>query len=694
MTSNINAAKANHEKIVKILQTEDGIINPTRNDIIRYKLYQELKMNSYKTFYSNTYVPREDLFTKKFDIEHIIPKSRLFDDSFSNKTLAPRQENIEKADDTAIDFIERKFGSEAITDYEARLDMMLKQNFKNPEEGINKAKYKKLLMKGTEIGKGFIERDLRDSQYIAKKAKEMLQEVCRNVVSTTGSITDKLRDDWDLINVMQELNFDKYKKLGLTEIIEKKDGNTKERIVDWTKRNDHRHHAMDALTVAFTKHNHIQYLNYLNARKDENNKMHNNVIAIENKETELLIDDKGKRKRKFKQPLPNFRTEAKKHLEAVLISFKAKNKVVTKNKNKVAIKGSEKVKTELTPRGQLHKETVYGKLHQYSTKLEKISAKFDEATIQKVAKYNERIALLKRLRENDNDPKKAFTGKNSPSKNPIYLDDQKTFALDEKVKLVELEADFTIRKEISPDLKLDKVTDVGVRRILQKRLDNFNGNAKEAFSNLDKNPIWLNKEKGITIKRVTISGVKNAEALHHKKDHLGNGILDANGNKIPADFVSTGNNHHVAIYQDENGDLQENVVSFYEAVERVNQKLPVIDKTYNKHLGWQFLFTMKQNEYFIFPSENFNPKEIDLLNTSNNQLISTNLFRVQTLSIVKYGNSIIRDFKFRHHLETTVDDKKVLQTTTYQQIKSLEPLKSIVKVRINHIGQIVKVGEY
>jgi CRISPR-associated endonuclease Csn1 len=68
---------------------------------------------------------------------------------------------------------------------------------------------------------------------------------------------------------MQELNFDKFQKLGLTEKVEKKDGSFKERIVDWSKRNDHRHHAMDALTVAFTKHNHIQYLNYLNARFNE-----------------------------------------------------------------------------------------------------------------------------------------------------------------------------------------------------------------------------------------------------------------------------------------------------------------------------------------------------------------------------------------------------------------------------------------
>ncbi|MDX9705857.1 MAG: type II CRISPR RNA-guided endonuclease Cas9, partial [Weeksellaceae bacterium] len=196
------------------------------------------------------------------------------------------------------------------------------------------------------------------------------------------------------------------------------------------------------------------------------------------------------------------------------------------------------------------------------------------------------------------------------------------------------------------------------------------------------------------------------------KDHFGNEILDDKGNKIPVDFVSTGNNHHVAVYRspvlnkngelvlEENGtpkyELQENVVSFFEAVERVNQGLPIIDKAYNQHLGWEFLFTMKQNEMFVFPNEEtgFKPTEIDLLDPRNKKEISPNLFRVQTLSIVKYGNNTIRDFKFRHHLESTLTDIKELQGITFQQIKSLSPLQNIIKVRINHLGDIVGVGEY
>ena len=189
-------------------------------------------------------------------------------------------------------------------------------------------------------------------------------------------------------------------------------------------------------------------------------------------------------------------------------------------------------------------------------------------------------------------------------------------------------------------------------------------------------------------------------------------ILDGKGNRIPVDFVNTGNNHHVAIYRkpildkqglpicDEQGnplyELDEKVVSFYEAVARANEGLPIIDKGYRSSEGWQFLYTMKQNEYFVFPNEKtgFNPKEIDLMDPSNNALISPNLFRVQTMSKVQYGNSIVRDYKFRHHLETTVQDVKELKDITYRQYKSLGFVDGVVKVRVNHIGQIVSVGEY
>jgi CRISPR-associated endonuclease Csn1 len=690
MTINIGEAKRLHEQIFKKLQTEFAIKHPTRNDIIRYKLYEELKNNGYKDLYTNTYIQREILFSKQIDIDHIIPQAKLFDDSFSNKTVVFRQDNLNKGNTTAHDYIESKYGEKAAEEFVERARRLFEVGRKNKEAGISKAKFEKLKKKEHEIGDGFIERDLRDSQYIAKKAKNMLYGITRSVVSTTGSITDRLREDWDLVNIMQELNFEKFKKQGLTELVEKKDGTFKERIVDWSKRNDHRHHAMDALTVAFTKHNHIQYLNYLNARRNENHKLHGNIIAIEAKETVLITDHDDNKKRKFKEPIPNFRQIAKEHLENVLVSHKAKNKVVTKNKNKIA--GKEKLQETLTPRGQLHKETVYGKIKQPIIKEERVGVKFNIETINKVINPKFKKSLLQRLVENDNDPKRAFAGKNILAKKPIYLDEAKTQRLPEKVELMYYEDDYTIRKDVTPEnfkeaKNIEKVIDQRVKTILLSRLKEFNNDPKKAFTDLDKNPIWLNKDKGISIKRVRISGIKNAEYLHYKKDHLGQFILDDQGKKIPVDFVSTSNNHHVAIYRDAEGDLQERVVSLFDAVQLVNAGEPVIDKSYNQGLGWQLLFTMKQNEYFVFPNEKagFNPKEIDLLDPKNKKLISPNLFRVQKLATKNYF--------FRHHLETTVEEKKELKDIAYKPQLGLSAINGIVKVRVNHIGDIVMVGE-
>ncbi|MDD2953204.1 MAG: type II CRISPR RNA-guided endonuclease Cas9 [Parabacteroides sp.] len=677
-----------HDEIRKLLQSEFGMISVSRNDIIRYKLYEELKENGYKTLYSNQYIPKEKLFSKEIDIEHIIPQARLFDDSLSNKTLEYKAINIKKGNKTAYDFVTEKYGEEGLLQYLNRCESVFKDK---------KAKLRKLKMEQNDIPDGFIDRDLRNTQYIAKKALAMLNDICRRVVATTGAITDKLREDWQLVDVMKELNLPKYKTLGLVEVYEDKDGRLIKRIKEWTKRNDHRHHAMDALTVAFTKDVFIQYFNNKNAAWESGCKEHSNIIGIKTRyfESGRAVSP---------MPLGQFRAEAKFHLENLLVSIKAKNKVVTTNVNRIKKKNGTYEKQQQTPRGQLHLETIYGGHKRYATELEKVNASFDTSKIETVSRQDYRNALLKRLEAFGNDPKKAFTGKNTLEKNPIYLDRAQTIQVPDRVQTVKLETIYTIRKPIDPDLNVDKVVDAKIHSILKQRLEEYGGDAKKAFVNLDENPIWLNKEKGISIKRVSIRGINNAQSLHVKKDKNGNPILDENGKQIPVDFVNTGNNHHVAIYRkpvldkkgkvmfDEDGnlmyELDEVVVSFFEAVTRANLGLPIIDKGYRKSEGWQFLFSMKQNEYFVFPNEKtgFNPKEIDLLDPDNYAVISPNLFRVQKFS-TKY-------YVFRHHLETIIEDKKELQEITWKRITSLAKIDRMVKVRINHIGQIVSVGEY
>lgn len=314
MHESMTKANKEHEIYRKKLQTEFGLAHVSRNDIIKYKLYLELETNGFHTWYSNTYIAPNKLFSKDFDVEHIIPKAKLFDDSFSNKTLEAKAVNIKKADATAYDFACTEYGEQGTEEYMKRIEDAHKR-FK-----ISRTKLQKLKMKLGDIPQGFIDRDLRQTQYIAKKAKQMMEEVFKTVNTTTGTVTDRLRDDWQLVDVMQELNWDKYQALGLTHEIITKDGKIIKRITDWTKRNDHRHHAMDALTVAFTKPSHIQYLNNLSARSDKNG----SIASIEKKE--LYRDDKNKMR--FKPPIAieEFRSQAKQHLQEILISQKRKIK--------------------------------------------------------------------------------------------------------------------------------------------------------------------------------------------------------------------------------------------------------------------------------------------------------------------------------------------------------------------------------
>ena len=129
------------------------------------------------------------------------------------------------------------------------------------------------------------------------------------------------------------------------------------------------------------------------------------------------------------------------------------------------------------------------------------------------------------------------------------------------------------------------------------------------------------------------------------------------------------------------------MVSFYEAVSRKNLGLEVIDRNFKKDEGWEFLFTLKQNEYFVFPNPatGFSPEDYDLTDPANNAVISPNLYRVQ---VVSSG-----DYFFRHHLETTIEYNKKLRDIAWKRIGPSD-LVGAVKVRIDNLGRILAVGEY
>ncbi|TVR42497.1 MAG: type II CRISPR RNA-guided endonuclease Cas9, partial [Cryomorphaceae bacterium] len=204
MTEGIAKATEENEKIRKKLKSDFGMKKVSKNDIIRYKLWEE---SGHTSIYSGKPIQRADIFSPKYDIDHIIPQAKLFDDSFSNKVLCERSWNEEKSNDTAIEFLERKLSDSEFESFKARVEKHLKSKENNK---MSKTKCRKLLMYSKDIPDDFIDRQLRESQYIARKAHGILNEVVRNVTPTIGRITDRLRDDWQIVDVMKELNWEKY----------------------------------------------------------------------------------------------------------------------------------------------------------------------------------------------------------------------------------------------------------------------------------------------------------------------------------------------------------------------------------------------------------------------------------------------------------------------------------------------------
>ena len=264
----MNERQRENENIAKRL-AEYGL-RATRNNIIKWRLYEEIdnkekKLNAICIYCGQPISLTEAIKGNNVDIEHIIPKSKLFDDSQSNKTLAHRHCNANKKDRTSYDFMKSK-PVEVFDAYVERVNSLY-ANFI-----ISKSKRDKLLMPEDKIHNNFIDRQLRESQYIARKSREVLQTICYNVWATSGSVTAELRHLWGWDDITMNLQFEKYKELGLTEIVEweselGKNKHQKEVILGWSKRDDHRHHAIDALTIACTKQGYIQRFNTLNAEK-------------------------------------------------------------------------------------------------------------------------------------------------------------------------------------------------------------------------------------------------------------------------------------------------------------------------------------------------------------------------------------------------------------------------------------------
>ena len=503
---------------------------------------------------------------------------------------------------------------------------------------ITRAKKDNLLCKGSEIKGDFLARQLKDTQYIVLETVTRLKEVFPKVTTTTGSVTDYLKESWQLKSLIDEMNIDKYRAVGETEWREEKDrenGLRKvERIKNWSKRDDQRHHALDALVVALTTQGIIQRINNANQLF----------------ETTREMKEKSFR---FPAPAPDLRSKAMESLGEILVSFKKPgSKVLSRKINIINTSKGEKEQVTWAPRGSLHEDTIFG-INRWYEKIN-VNKKLDEITASQIVGVEVRMTVLERLAEFKGDPAKAF-------KEPIFIGEK------EIKEVTILSTRFTKRVPLSENLttaQVGKIVDPTAQKLVRQRID-AKGGIKQAFRDYLNDPIWQNKEKGIVLKHVTVFDDGNLESVRDG-------------------YVYTKGNHHALIYADENGRYKDRIVSFWEAVSSCLVNLytngsiyPVIDRSDKDDL--RFLFSMQINDLFVF---DLNPEEVNFFDPANRALLSKNMFRVQKMSK--------GDYWFRHQYETTIQKS---YDFAYKRITSMEKLKGAVKIRVNHLGDIIKIGE-
>lgn len=204
-----------------------GILNISEEqvrgaDLQKMVLWEELSFDpaERRCPYSGKQISAILLLSNEVEIEHILPFSQTLDDSLNNKTVAMRQANRYKGNNTPWD----AFGKTQVQgfDYAAILQRA---------ELMPRAKRSRFAEDGMERwlkdDKGFLARALNDTKYLSKVAREYLSLICpQDTRVIPGQMTAMLRGKFGLNDVLG-INGEK-------------------------NRNDHRHHAVDACVIGVT----------------------------------------------------------------------------------------------------------------------------------------------------------------------------------------------------------------------------------------------------------------------------------------------------------------------------------------------------------------------------------------------------------------------------------------------------------
>lgn len=322
----------------------ENSIRITHDNILLYKLWEECK----KTCpYSGRPISVTQLFSGEVQIEHIHPWSRSLNDSFGNKTLCYAKENSLKGNKTPFEYYG---GDEA--NWSAIKERALKL-FSDTKEYPNAyQKFKRFVQQ--KYDDDFSSRQLNDVRYISKEAKNYLSKICKNVIVSPGQATSNLRQKWGLNNILNDENA--------------------------KTREDHRHHAIDALVMACTKISYVQELSKWNRY---------------NRSYDL---------KQFPLPWETFNYDAEKAVERILISHKRVSNDITVRTHTSEKNGVKYRNVGVAARGQLHKEFMYGKRKAPSSSeafhiRKSIETRETEKLIEKIVDETIRLLILKRVKE-------------------------------------------------------------------------------------------------------------------------------------------------------------------------------------------------------------------------------------------------------------------------------------------------------
>ncbi len=639
------------EDILKISKTAQ----PSSADLKRYKLWLEQK---YRSPYTGEMIPLNKLFTPEYEIEHIIPQSRYFDDSFNNKVICEAAVNTLKANQIGLEFIKNHHGQKVQTGMGRSVQIFELndyEDFVKQHYSKNRGKRNKLLI--DDIPEKMIERQMNDTRYISKFISNLLSNIVRSdsnddgvnskyFIPVNGKITSELKQDWGLNDVWNELILPRFERINqLTNTIHFTTWNERHQKLLPTvpfefskgfskKRIDHRHHALDALIIACATKEHVNYMNNEHALRKGKTKQEKQSIRYDLRAN--LCDkkyNKGSDKNYewiFKKPWPNFTADAKEALEHIVVSFKQNLRVINKaanhyekwvDKNGIKVKELQEQKgVNWAIRKPMHKDTVSGLVQLRKKKTVSLNAALN--TTADIADKAFRKEIQKLLKEGLDKKKliKYFKDLNymwnekDISKVDIYY-----WVKDNVASRVYLNDTF------DEDRIKDTITDTAIQKILLNHLKNYKGRLDEKGKEIPSQLLAFSPEG---IEELN----KNITTLNNGKFHqpiLKFRTYEPKGNKFnvgqtgnkQSKFVEAakGTNLFFAIYKDEKGNRSYETIPLNIIIERQKQGLSPVPL--QRETGEKILFHLSPNDlvYIRSQEEKENIATIDFSSASNIQ---------------------------------------------------------------------------